>query len=124
MPKTSRGRLMPSLLIIVTIAALGSCADRNSGAAGSYEDLLTLFEDWRAFEQPPLLNGAPDYTAGRFARAYAELPKYQARLNAIDPGGWPIEQQVDWHLVRAEMKHLVGACHDGSPIPARGRADC
>ena len=31
--------------------------------AKSYDDLLVLFEDWRQFEQPPSLEGAPDYTA-------------------------------------------------------------
>ncbi len=50
-----------------------------------------------------MLNGAPDYTAERFAAAHAKLADYQARLNAIDSSEWPVEQQVDWHIVRAEM---------------------
>jgi hypothetical protein len=33
-------------------------------------------------------------------------PGYQDRLAAIDPGSWPIEQQVDYHLLRAEMNGL------------------
>ena len=28
------------------------------------------------------------------------------RLAAIDPSGWPIPQQVDYHVVRAEMNGL------------------
>jgi len=48
-------------------------------------------------------DGAPDYTASRFDAAFKELGKYRARLDAIDPGSWPLEQQVDWHIVRAEM---------------------
>ncbi len=75
----------------------------GAGAAGGYEDLLALFEDWRAFEEPPLLDGAPDYTAARMADAHARLGGFQARLAAIDTSGWPVERQVDWHLVRAEM---------------------
>ncbi|MGB3563410.1 MAG: hypothetical protein WBH85_13495 [Thermoanaerobaculia bacterium] len=71
--------------------------------AGDYEDLVSLFQDWREFEKPPMLNGAPDYTAARLATAHRELADYRARLNAIDPSEWPIEQQVDWHIVRAEM---------------------
>ena len=63
----------------------------------SYDSLVSLFTEWRAFEQPPLREGAPDYTAATFARRHAELPKWQARLAAIEPDGWPIEQQVDWH---------------------------
>ena len=71
--------------------------------AGGYQDLLALFDDWRQFEKPPLLDGAPDYTAARFAQRYEEFRDYRERLQAIDPARWPIPQQVDWHLVRAEM---------------------
>ena len=70
---------------------------------GSHDQLVELFRDWREFEKPPLLDGAPDYTAERLAAAYAQLPDYRARLNAIDIVDWPIERQVDWHVVRAEM---------------------
>jgi hypothetical protein len=71
--------------------------------AGGYPDLLALFAQWRQFESPPLLEGAPDYTAERFAIRYDEFKHYRARLDAIDPDTWPIAQQVDWQLVRAEM---------------------
>lgn len=71
--------------------------------AGNYQDLLTLFDDWRQFESPPLLEGAPDYTAARFAERYEEFKSYRARLDAIDPDDWAISQQVDWQLVSAEM---------------------
>jgi hypothetical protein len=59
--------------------------------------------DWREFETPPMLDGAPDYTEARFAAAHRELADYRARLDAIDTAQWPIEQQVDWHILRAEM---------------------
>ena len=32
--------------------------------------------------------------------------RYQARLAAIDPGTWPIEQRIDYDLVRAQMNGL------------------
>lgn len=71
--------------------------------SADYAELLTLFADWRAFESPPLLDGAPDYTEARFAARYEKFKSYRARLDAIDPDGWPIHQQVDYRLVRAEM---------------------
>lgn len=74
-----------------------------SGARGSYDDLTTLFAQWRSFERPPQRDGAPDYTQATFARRHQELKSYQARLAAIDPGSWPIAQQVDYQLVRAEL---------------------
>lgn len=71
--------------------------------SSDYQDLQHLFTDWRVFERPPLLDGAPDYTAERFNERYAAFKSYQARLAAIDPDGWPVSQQVDYQLVRAEM---------------------
>jgi hypothetical protein len=72
----------------------------------SYAALLELFEDWRSFEQPPLLNDAPDYTIATTTQRHGELESYQARLMAFDIEAWPIAQQVDWHLVRAEMNGM------------------
>lgn len=65
--------------------------------------LATLFTDWRGFEKPPLREGVPDYTAAAFARRHAELPAWRSRLEAIKPEGWPVAQQVDYELLRAEM---------------------
>jgi Bacterial protein of unknown function (DUF885) len=72
----------------------------------TYEDLTALFADWRAFERPALRDGAPDYTAAALAHKHDELRAYQARLRDIDSRDWPIEQQVDQHLLRAEMNGL------------------
>jgi len=89
----------PVVVLFLLIATFGVAA----AGAGGYEDLTALFAEWRAFERPPLLDGAPDYTAATTARRHAELAAYQARLAAIDPAEWPIAQQVDYQLVRAEM---------------------
>lgn len=68
-----------------------------------YEDLVQLFKDWREFETPPMREGAPDYTASTFDKRWPEFKELQAKHQAIDPSSWPINQQVDWHIVRAEM---------------------
>jgi hypothetical protein len=78
-----------------------SCHAQTSPA--NHADLLRLFADWREFEQPPLLDGAPDYTAESFASRDAAFAQLQSRLRAIDVTSWPVTEQVDWHLVRAEM---------------------
>ena len=74
-----------------------------SSHAATYDDLVALFNDWREFEEAPMRDGAPDYTAETIARKHKELASWQARLKAIDPKAWPIPQQVDYELVRAEM---------------------
>ena len=74
---------------------------------GSYQQLLTLFDEWRAFEEPPRLkDGVPDYSPATNARRLEALTRLQARLRAIDTSGWSISQQVDRHLVRAEMNGM------------------
>ncbi len=75
----------------------------GTAMAATHDDLIELFEDWRAFESPSLLNGAPDYTAERFAIRQHDYLELRARLDAFDISDWPIPEQVDWHLVRAEM---------------------
>ena len=72
-------------------------------ATPTYDDLLVLFADWREFESPPLLDGAPDYTTGQFAARRGSYLDLRKRLDAFEIDEWPIPQQVDWHLVRAEM---------------------
>lgn len=72
-------------------------------ASKNYSDLVALFHEWRSFEKPPTLDDAPDYTKETFAKRWSAFKKLQAKLNAIDCSEWPPEQQVDWHIVRAEM---------------------
>jgi hypothetical protein len=71
-----------------------------------YNQLTTLFTDWRAFQAPRQQRGVPDYSARAMAAQRAALPRWQARLRGIDTTGWSIAQQVDWQLVRAEMHGL------------------
>jgi hypothetical protein len=85
------------------LAGLLSLCLAGPAGAGDYQDLATLYQDWRAFERPPMLDGAPDYTREQFAQRQPRFEALRERLNAIDPSAWPIPQQVDWQLVRAEM---------------------
>lgn len=88
---------------IISILLLISCGAAGANAQ-SHNDLITLFHDWRTFEQPPMTEiGAPDYTAITFERRYNEFKGYQHRLNAFDINAWPVPEQVDWHVIRAEM---------------------
>jgi hypothetical protein len=91
-------------LVMTSIA--GSPAASAASAQGSYEDLTALFAEWRAFERPALRDGAPDYTAATLARKHQQLKTFQSRLQAIKPDAWPIPQQVDYQLLRAEMNGL------------------
>ncbi len=101
MKTSNRASTVGFLLLCVTVAMPGMMQRAN--AEGNYDDLLELFAEWRDFETPPTFDGAPDYTAGTFASRYETFLTLRNHLHRIDPGGWPVAQQVDWHIVRAEM---------------------
>jgi hypothetical protein len=90
-------------LVLILGLIPGAVSIAATSESVGYADLLQLFEEWREFESPPLLDGAPDYTVDAFAARQGDFVALQARLNAFDVIAWPIPQQVDWHLVRAEM---------------------
>jgi hypothetical protein len=91
---------MTSVLLALLVPAQGHAQARN------YDALLSLFKQWRAFEEPPRLNGVPDYSAATNARRLGELRRLQDRLQAIDTTGWSIPERVDHHVVRAEMNGM------------------
>jgi len=97
-------------LISVSMLFITACTSTREPAdvPGStrYEDLISLFEDWRAFQKPELRNGVPDYGPSAMAAQQRELPAYQARLRSLDPSAWSVARQVDYHVVRAEMNGL------------------
>lgn len=99
----SRSHLVPVLVGALVLAAAWAPAGTTRG---SYDELLSLFAAWRAFQAPRLVHGVPDYSAAAMAAQHKELPAWEQRLSAIDPSGWPVSQRIDWHLVRAEMHGL------------------
>lgn len=91
------------LLLILMFLCIGVLGISQQKQTNNYTSLVSLFKDWRAFEKPPLLKGAPDYTAVSFNKRLAAFKALQSRLNNIDTSSLLIEQKVDWMLVWAEM---------------------
>ncbi len=85
------------------LIAVASLLLMSLSANADYDDLLQLFDDWRGFESPPQLNGAPDYTDAGFAKRQNGYQALRAHLDAFEIDEWTVPQQVDWHLIRAEM---------------------
>ena len=75
-------------------------------------ELATLAEEFRQFRSPVFASrksrsvrsvvGIPDY-ANVVREQQEGLPKFQARLQAMDPQGWSVHDQIDYLLLRAEM---------------------
>ena len=102
---------IPVAIILIIIFMLFSCSTQGKKEAeefssSQYEDLVKLFEEWRDFQKPKIEDGVPDYTKAAIEEQRIGLKSYQNRLAALDPNLWPISQQVDYHIVRAEMTGL------------------
>ena len=96
---------MKKILLLLILISCSTTKNENTPKNQSlkYDDLVLLFSDWRNFENPPLLDGAPDYTKERFDNDQSEFLELRKRLNSFDLDNWPIKEQIDWHVVRAEM---------------------
>ena len=104
-------------VVVVLIGFLVACSDRETVGDGGYEtsaitssndynELLELFDDWREFARPRWVEGVPDYSASAMAEQQEVAQSYHRRLAAIDEREWPVAQQIDHHLIRAEMNGL------------------
>ncbi len=69
----------------------------------AYQQLEDLYKAWRTFENPPLLESAPDYTKATFEKRYSEFKQLQKKLLEIDTMGWTVAHKADWMIVWAEM---------------------
>ena len=96
---------MKKILLLLILISCSTTKNDNTPKNQSlkYDDLVLLFNDWRNFENPPLLDGAPDYTRERFEEDQSEFLELRERLHSFDIDNWPTKEQIDWHVVRAEM---------------------
>ncbi|MCU0391743.1 MAG: DUF885 domain-containing protein [Thermoflexibacter sp.] len=100
------------LLNLILFLIIQSCSpkqepkqatDKINLSPAQYQDLVNLFKEWRAFEKPPLREGAPDYTMATFGKRLPKFKELQAKLLSMDTARWTVEQRVDWCIVKAEM---------------------
>jgi uncharacterized protein (DUF885 family) len=99
---------MPLMSLCLAAFAMAVTAHAAPAAAGKegYGNLVAFFRDFRSFQKPQIVDGVPDYTAAAMAAQRREIESYRKRLAAIDPSGWPVPQQVDYFIVRAELAGL------------------
>lgn len=76
----------------------------------SYQTLLQLCKELRLLERTSLPNGVPDYRSQTIIKTQQTLQQYKGRLQKIDTTDWPINQQIDYVLLRAEMNALDFNC--------------
>lgn len=75
-----------------------------------YASLLQLSKQLHMLERTVLPNGVPDYRKESIKKNQQTLLQYKAQHAKIDTAGWPIEQQVDYVLVLAEINAFDYNC--------------
>ena len=105
MSLSSIGWMAAAFVAAVALADAPAPSPPAAGGAG-YAELVTFFREWREFQKPKVVGGVPDYSPRAMDAQRSELAAWQRRLAAIDPKGWTIPQQVDYHVVRAELNGL------------------
>ena len=102
--------ILRRVALVISLWVVGSACSsprpEKLPTASTYDELVTLFKEWREFQSPELIDGIPDYSVMAMKKQYSELARWQDRLNAFDTTRWPIKHQVDWYLVWAEMNGL------------------
>lgn len=93
------------LFLSAVFCCLQSCQNQSPTTfkSQSYDDLVSLFHQWRATENALDERGIPDYTKSSMAKRLEEVQELKAELIAIDTSGWSIPNKIDWMVVWAEM---------------------
>ena len=70
------------LVLILSVVFLFSCTPTENEttkviSSGDYEDLVTLFKEFREFHKPKMTNGIPDYSAAAMEEKKLGLKNYQ-----------------------------------------------
>ncbi len=99
-------RVCMYLFILLFVSCTSESSRTDMTELNSYDDLIALFQEFREFERPKEINSVPDYTASALREQFSRIQEYQQRLAAINLSDWPVLQQVDYHVVRAEMNGL------------------
>ncbi|MDE0005864.1 MAG: DUF885 family protein, partial [Rhodospirillaceae bacterium] len=83
-----------------------------SQTAGSPQNaLVEIFQAAQDLRQPEIVAGIPDFSAAAVERQKAGLAELRSRFDDLDPTGWPMSDQVDYLLVRAELDMLDYGLH-------------
>lgn len=72
-----------------------------------HSDLISLFEEFRASLVPETNDGVPDYTPPAMQRKREELQVFRDLLASYDIAHWKVSEQVDYHVVRAELNGVA-----------------
>jgi len=88
---------------ITFIAITLLCFSLDAKSSSDFNQLETLFTQWRTFEVAPLHDLAPDYRQKTFEKRHPKWAQFKTQLLAFDKSQWTVAQQVDWFVMLAEI---------------------
>ncbi|WP_169542478.1 DUF885 family protein [Sphingomonas baiyangensis] len=102
-----------ALLLPMTALAAPQTAGAPPAGSGSYEQLVTLFDEFRRFKgQTPIVGelgdaevqvSLDDYSAASVEKRRAQMAQYLSRAADMNVASWPRDRQADWLAVRAKL---------------------
>ena len=99
-------RIKVKYLFLIIIIASCKTDYNNQMIMNKYEDLITLFKDFRSLQEPLIMNEVPDYSYQTMLNQKKRLDTLQLKLGLIDTVGWSKTERIEYHLVKAEMHGL------------------
>ncbi|MHB9881172.1 DUF885 family protein [Pacificimonas sp. ICDLI1SI03] len=101
--------LMAGCVSILPVAAATASAQTTADAPAppdgerGYEELVSLFSEFREWQTLTPVNGVVDYSPAVVDKRRADLRVFQAQLPEFAVSGWDRHRQVDYLAVRAQM---------------------
>ena len=118
--KNFRNRVPALAVILAVVAVFPALAEESGGTAHATTELVRLAGEIREFRSPlfrartwranSIGDEVPDYAAV-VEDQVSGLAELRRRLNALDPVGWPVHDQVDFLLLRAELDDVYFEHH-------------
>ena len=93
-------------LCILCFCSPGGMDKDTTASSTEYSDLVKLFQEFREYQKPAVMEGVPDYTDQAMAEQYNRLDEFRQKLESIDPSGWTVPERVDYEILRAEINGL------------------
>ena len=109
------------LRTLLILAAFG--VPTSLQAQSSYDQLVTLFGEWRDFERPAFVDGVPDYSADAMGRQYRELGDWKERLWAFEIDSFNEEEAVSVIIRGTARKLEEDEEHRSENLPLRPWVD-
>ena len=112
--KTSTTNFLPlivaSMFILMSSPLLaggtGEAMDGMPNGSGSYDDLVSLFQDFMEWKDPAKAKGTviyPEYSEDVVNTRRAQMRNFQERLENMAVVDWELHQQVDYLAVRSRF---------------------